>query len=170
MEALIQTDRLALRELARDDAAFILKLVNEPSWLRFIGDKGIRTLDAAASYIVEGPMRMYARHGFGLWLVLSRDGGVPLGICGLIKRDSLENVDLGFAFLPHHWRNGFALESAAATLSYAWDIVGLKRIVAIVSPDNDRSVHLLDKLGFRYEKRIALDGADEVSLYAIDAR
>ena len=156
-----------MRELSRDDAAFILELVNEPSWLRFIGDKGIRTLEAARTYIVDGPMRMYARHGFGLWLVVLREGSVPLGICGLIKRDSLDDVDLGFAFLPRHWRNGYALESAAAALSYGREVVGLKRIVAIASPDNDRSARLLGKLGFRCEKRIALGDADEVDLFAI---
>jgi RimJ/RimL family protein N-acetyltransferase len=166
----LQTERLVLRELQRRDASFILALVNEPSWLRFIGDKGVRTLEDAVNYIAEGPARMYARHGFGLWLVELREGSAPVGLCGLVKRESLPDVDVGFAFLSAHWCNGYAFESATAVVSYARDVLGLRRIVAIASPDNDRSARLLAKLGFRYERRLRLPGAaDLVALHAIGA-
>ncbi len=163
----IETERLILRCLGTDDAAFIFRLVNEPSWLQYIGDKGIRTLQDAENYIRSGPVEMYGRLGFGLYLVELRDGGEPLGICGLIKREALEFVDLGFAFLPDHWRKGYAYEAAAAALSYGRNVLGLARILAIVSPDNHPSSRLLEKLGFRFERMVAL-GSDkeELRLYA----
>ena len=162
------TARLILRELNADDAAFILQLLNEPAWLRFIGDRGIRSLDAARDYILQGPMAMYRRHGFGLWLVERREGNVPVGICGLIKRDSLEDVDLGFAFLSSYWRQGYAFESAVGTISYGKNDLQLPKIVAVVSPDNEGSVRLLEKLGFSFERVVRLsDGAPETRLYAL---
>src|SRR3982750_718510 len=123
----LETDRLILRHLAPEDAEFILRLLNEPSWLRFIGDKGIRTLEDARSYILKGPVEMYARLGFGLYLVELKEGLVPTGLCGLIKRDSLKDVDIGFAFLPEYWGRGYAYESAAAVMTYGRDALGLKR-------------------------------------------
>ncbi len=143
------------------------ELMNEPAWRRFIGDRGIRTAEAAQNYIVSGPMAMYARLGFGLWLVELRAGGIPIGICGLIKRDSLADIDLGFAFLSAHWRNGYAFESAAATLAHGKKKFGLRRVVAIMSADNVASGRLLEKLGFRFERMIrpASDAA-EVKLFA----
>ena len=163
----IETERLILRWLGSDDAAFIFRLVNEPSWLKYIGDKGIRTLQDAENYIRSGPCEMYDRLGFGLYLVELRDGGEPLGICGLIKRESLEFVDLGFAFLPDHWRKGYAYEAAVGAMSYGRDVLGLARIVAIVSRDNHPSSKLLEKLGFRFERMVALDsGKEELKLYA----
>src|SRR4051812_9652402 len=112
------TDRLLLRWLDGADAAFILELVNEPSWIRFIGNKGITTLDDAQRYIRDGPVEMYAQMGFGLYLVESKEIGEPIGICGLIKRDALEDVDIGFAFLPRFRGKGYAFESAAAVMAY----------------------------------------------------
>ena len=165
---ILETDRLNFRELDAHDAAFILQLVNEPAWLRFIGDRDVRTLEAAQAYIVNGPVKMYGRFGFGLWLVELREGNVPIGICGLIKRDSLEDIDLGFAFLAVHWKKGYAFESAVATMSYGTRVLGLKRIVAILSPDNVASSRLLGKLGFCFERVIRLsDTAPEVELYAV---
>ena len=163
----LQTERLVLRWLSGDDAAFILQLVNEPSWLKYIGDKGVRTLEDAANYIRTGPAAMYRRLGFGLYLVELRDSGEPLGICGLIKRESLEDVDLGFAFLPDFWGKGYAYEAAAAATAYGRNILGLSRIVAIVSPDNHRSGKLLEKLGFHFEQMTAAgpDGK-RLKLYA----
>ena len=157
----LRTERLILRWLSTDDAAFIFRLVNEPSWLKYIGDKGVRTLQDAANYISNGPVEMYGRLGFGLYLVESRDGGEPLGICGLIKRESLQDVDLGFAFLPSFWRKGYAYEAAAATMSYGKNVLGLSRIVAIVSQDNHPSSKLLEKLGFRFERLVALNSDEE---------
>lgn len=163
---ILQTERLTLRELSTDDAPFILGLVNEPSWLQFIGDRGIRTVEAARDYIAQGPMAMYARLGFGLWLVELKDGLTPIGLCGLIKRDTLADVDIGFAFLPRYWGQGYAYESAAATLSYGVRQCGMKRVLAIVSPGNVPSDRLLGKLGFSFERMIRLsDESPEIKLY-----
>lgn len=153
---ILETDRLRLRHLSPDDAGFILELVNEPAWLRFIGDRGIRTLDDAQNYIRNGPMESYSRFGFGLYLVGLKADGSPLGICGLIKRETLPDVDLGFAFLPNFWGQGYATEAASAALVFAQNTLGLKRIVAITHPDNDRSVRVLEKLGLRFERMIQL--------------
>jgi len=142
-----------------DDAAFILKLVNDPDWLRFIGDRGVRNLEDARQYIRKGPVDMYARLGFGLYLTELKDGRVPAGICGLIKRDTLDDVDLGFAFLPEFRGKGYAGEAASAALAYGRDVLGLPRILAITSPDNDRSIRLLDRLGFQFERTARL-GSD----------
>ena len=163
----LETPRLVLRRLHAGDAAFILELVNDPSWLRFIGDKGIKTVEAARGYIERGPMAMYARHGFGLWLAQVKADGEAAGICGLIKRDTLPDVDIGFAFLPRHRARGYAYEASAATLAYARDVLRLERVVAIASPDNERSTRLLEKLGLRLEKTMRFDGdAHPVNLFA----
>jgi RimJ/RimL family protein N-acetyltransferase len=169
MEKILETDRLILRRLSIDDDEFILGLVNDPLWLRFIGDRGVHTLADARDYILKGPVAMYARLGFGLYLVERKSDGIPMGICGLIKRDALEDVDLGFAFLPEYRAQGYAYESAAAVLAYGQSVFSLKRIVAITSPDNDRSAKLLEKLGFTFEKMIQLpDDEGEVKLFALD--
>jgi RimJ/RimL family protein N-acetyltransferase len=166
----LETDRLNLRWLSTDDAEFILELLNDPSFQRFIGDKGVRNLDDARNYILNGPVDMYNRLGFGLYLTELKESGVPIGICGLIKRDSLEDVDIGFAFLPKFWAKGYAYESAAAVMAYGKTVLGLKRIVAITSPDNYASGRLLEKLGLRFERMIRLSkDASEVRLYAFDA-
>lgn len=144
-----ETERLLLRRLEPEDAPFILELVNEPGWLRFIGDRNVHDLDGARRYMEEGPRALYARLGFGLYCVTAKDG-MPLGMCGLIKRDTLEDVDLGFAFLARHHGHGYAREAAAATLEHARRDHGLTRLAAITDPDNARSIHLLESLGFRY--------------------
>lgn len=161
-----ETDRLRLRRLVLDDAPFILRLVNEPSWLRFIGDRGVHNLDEARQYITGGPQRLYAAYGFGLFLVESRAEGQPLGLCGLIKRDTLPDVDIGFAFLPEHWGQGYAREAAAATLRYARERHGLARVVAITSLDNTASGRVLETVGMRFEGTLRLEaGSDEVRHY-----
>jgi RimJ/RimL family protein N-acetyltransferase len=162
-----QTERLRLRWLDASDSAFILELVTEPSWIRYIGDKGVKTLQDAERYLENGPIEMYRVLGFGLYAVELKENGAPIGICGLIKREALVDVDLGFAFLPRFWANGFALESASAVMQYGKSAFGLSRIVAIVSHDNDRSVKLLEKLGFCLEGTVRLQPAcDELKLYA----
>ena len=163
----LETDRLILRWLSTDDAGFILELLNDPSWLQFIGDRGVRTLEEARDYILKGSLEMYARQGFGLYLTELKESGDPLGICGLIKRDSLEDVDIGFAFLPRFWGKGYAYESASALMAYGKDVLGLKRIVAITSPDNHRSARLLERLGLRFERMIRLPGnTQDIRLFA----
>jgi len=152
-----------------DDAAFVLQLLTEPSWLRFIGDRGVRTLDDARAYIMNGPLEMYRRLGFGLYVVELKASGVPIGMCGLVKREFLEDIDIGYALLSPYWSKGFAYEAASAVMVYGKEVLGLKRIVAITSTDNDRSVRLLEKLGLRYEGMVEYPGDDrEVRLFAIE--
>jgi RimJ/RimL family protein N-acetyltransferase len=153
---IVATDRLRLRLLSLDDAPFILELVNDPSWLEFIGDKGVRNENDARTYLAKGPLDMYARLGFGLYLVELRDGAIPIGICGLIKRDSLDDVDIGFAFLPEFRGKGYAQESALAVLALARSKLAMTRIVAITSPRNRRSIRLLQKLGLTLEQEVDL--------------
>jgi RimJ/RimL family protein N-acetyltransferase len=152
------TDRLVLRRLTADDAPFVLEQVNEPSFIRNIGDRGVRTLDDARAYIANGPVAMYARHGFGLYLVTLEGKATPIGVCGLLKRDTLEDVDIGFAFLPRYWGHGYALEAASAVMAYGRDVLGIKRIVAITSLDNEPSIKLLKKLGLTFDRMIRLPG------------
>jgi RimJ/RimL family protein N-acetyltransferase len=162
----IETERLVLRRLNADDAEFIVKLLNQPSFLRFIGDKEVRNNVDAVRYIQTGPVASYERFGFGLYLVELRETKVPIGMCGLLKRDSLPDIDIGFAFLPDYWSQGYAFESAAAVLSYGRKVLGLERIVAITSLDNDASIKLLEKLGLKFERLIKLSPDDsEVRLF-----
>lgn len=163
----LETDRLLLRRLTTDDAGFILELLNEPSFIRFIGDKGVRTLDEAREYIRNGPVDSYQRHGFGLYLTALKEGVVPVGICGLLKRESLEDVDVGFAFLPRFWSRGYAFEAASAVTDYARSHLGLNRLVAITNPDNDASIRVLEKLGLRFERMVRLsEDSSEIKLFA----
>ena len=163
---ILETPRLVLRRLHAGDAAFIFELVNDPSWLRYIGDKGVKSVEDARGYIERGPMAMYERLGFGLWVVEVKASGAAAGICGLIKRDTLPDVDIGYAFLPRHRAQGYAFEAAAATLDYARHVLGLARIVAITSPGNERSSRLLEKLGLRLERSLRFSGDHEVNLFA----
>jgi len=165
----IETNRLILRRLLIEDADFILELVNEPSWLRFIGDKGVRSIADARDYILKGPVASYERFGFGLYLAELKDDRTPIGICGLIKRESLKDVDLGFAFLPKYWGNGYAYESASALMAYGKNALGLYRIVAVTTPDNHSSIKVLEKVGFKFEQMVRLSvDAPEVKLFAHD--
>lgn len=167
--SVLETDRLVLRRLSPDDAEFVLRLLNEPSFLRFVGDRGIRTLEDARNYIRNGPMASYERFGFGLYLTLLKDGEIPIGICGLLKRDTLKDVDVGFAFLPEFWGKGYAFESAAAVMDYGRKAFGLKRIVAITSLENDPSAKVLEKLGFGLEGVVRLSkNGEEVKLFGAE--
>ena len=161
MTRILETERLTLRELNERDAAFILELLNEPGWLRFIGDRGIRSEVGAREYIVNGPVAMYRRLGFGLYAVVRKADGIAIGVCGLIKRDTLDDVDIGFAFLERHGEMGYAFEAAEAVMARAREVLGLKRVVAITSVDNEKSIRLLQKIGLRFEKLIRLAGDDE---------
>ncbi|WP_140634858.1 GNAT family N-acetyltransferase [Methylibium rhizosphaerae] len=163
----LETPRLTLRRLAEGDDAFILELLNEPGWLRYIGDKGVRCLDDARRYISQGPMAMYERVGFGLWLVQRTADGVPLGICGLIRRDGLDDVDIGFAFLARYGSMGYAHEAASACMAHAREVLRLPRVVAITVAGNQASIRLLEKLGLRFEREINLPHSGEpLRLYA----
>jgi RimJ/RimL family protein N-acetyltransferase len=158
----LETERLILRHFNLDDAPFVLTLLNEPSFLQYIGDKKVRTIDDARQYITNGPRASYERHGFGLYRVELADSNTPIGMCGLLKRDELPDPDIGFAFLPDYWNKGFAFEAATAVLNYAREQLKLHRVLAIVNPDNDASIKLLEKLGLRFER---MNG--EVKLYAL---
>ncbi len=147
-QPIVETDRLTLRRIHTGDAAFLLVLLNDPAFLQFVGDKGVRTLADAETYVRTGPIESYARFGFGLLLVTLRDDGAPIGICGLLQRDMLDAPDLGFALLPEFRRNGYAAEAAAAVLEWGGAQRGIHRILAIVQPENARSIELLHRLGF----------------------
>lgn len=160
------TNRITLRKLTQNDAAFILELLNDPAFIRFIGDRNVRTLEDAANYL-KGPLESYERNGFGLWMVENKVG-IPLGICGLIKRETLPHVDIGYAFLPEFRSQGLAFEAARATLDFARDTLKISRVLAIVTPDNERSIRLLTKLGLKFERMIVMPNDEiELKLFAI---
>lgn len=164
-----ETGRLRVRRIELSDALFIEGLLNQPSFLRFIGDRGVRSREDAERYIGDGPQASYERHGFGLWLVVRRDLEEPIGMCGLLRRETLPEPDLGFAYVPSAWGLGFGREAARGALDHARDVVGLRRLLAITSPDNERSGHLLESVGFRRGGLVRLaPGAEELRLYDCD--
>jgi len=166
----LETERLLLRWVELDDAGFIMRLVQEPAWKRYIGDRNVNTPEEARAHVEKSYRGMYARLGFGLNLVADRATGEPHGICGLLKRDSLEDVDLGFAFLESSWGRGYAFEAAAAVMAREPARRGLTRVAAITAPGNAASIRLLGKLGFRFDRETALGvGKPAVNLYLWEA-
>lgn len=155
---IIETERLIIRHLEAKDAEFILELLNEPAFIHFIADRGVRTTEDALNYIANGPVASYKQFGFGLFLVELRDSGTPIGMCGLLKRDTLEDVDIGYALLERYWSKGYAYEAAAAVLDYGYNVLHIPRIIAITAPDNEASGRLLEKIGLKFEKLIHLPG------------
>lgn len=156
-----KTSRLTLRQLQLSDAAFALRLYNEPSFLQHIGDKGIRTIADAEKNLQQGAMASYAQHGYGMWLVENLQGDA-IGLCGLIKRDFLTETDLGYAYLPEYFGQGYAYEAASAVLAYAAKHTALKTLVAIVSPDNLASKSLLEKLGFAQDGQVLVPDKNQM--------
>ena len=166
---ILETERLILRQFTAEDAEFILELVNEPAFIQNIGDRGVRSVPDAIRYIETGPVASYARFGFGLYLVELKESGESIGMCGLIKRDSLDDVDIGYAFLPKFWSKGYAVESALAVKEYGRNVIGLKRILGITDPANEGSIRVLEKIGLKFEKMIRLSADDiELKLFAAD--
>lgn len=163
---MIDTKRLTLRPLTLDDASFYLRLLNDPSFLENIGDKGVRDLDGAREAMQAGPIAMQAQLGYSLWMVIRKEDGASIGMCGLIKRDTLPDTDIGYAYLPAYWGQGYAWEAASAAMAYGRDVVGLPRLLGIVSPGNTASAELLKKLGMHYVER--LDMEKETDLYRIE--
>jgi ribosomal-protein-alanine N-acetyltransferase len=162
-----ETARLRLRHLTGADAAFILELLNEPDFIRNIGDREVRTLDDARRYIQQGPVTSYSQHGFGLFLVELRDGGMAIGICGLLKRDYLADADVGFALRESFRGQGYAFEAAAAVMQLGQQALGLGRIVALTSPHNHPSMSLLRRLGLQFERAIRIpDRSRDTWLFA----
>lgn len=163
----LQTDRLLLEHFSFEDCEFILRLLNEPSFIENIGDKGVRDLEGARAYLRDGPMASYVANGFGLFRVGLKESGDCIGMCGLISREILDDVDIGYGFLPEFWGQGYAFESAAAVMRYGREQLGFKRIVAVVSPGNTSSVKLLQKLGMRQSGKIRMaDNEPEIDLFA----
>ena len=164
---LTQTDRLTLRELEPADAEFIHAVLNDADFLANVGDRGVRTVEDAAAYIESGPRASYARHGFGLWAVVLRDGQALAGICGLLRRETLDAPDVGFAFLPEFRGRGYATEAAGAALAWGKESLGLRRVLAIVQQGNIVSMRVLEKLGMSMERRTRLvETGPELLVYA----
>lgn len=167
---MLETERLLISKLSYDDCAFIFELVNEPAFRRYIGDRGVRTLDDARAYLRNGPIDSYTNNGYGLFRVCRRGATTPIGICGLVKRDHFEHPDLGFTFLEKHWANGYAYESSCAVISHARQQLGLSCLIAIASRDNRNSLALLEKLGFRFEKMVQMPGeTKDICRYALNS-
>lgn len=163
MKIITQTDRLTLRELTVDDAEFICEILNTPKFLQYIGDRQVRTVDQAAGFIENRYRQSYVDHGFGLYAVELKDG-TTVGMCGYVRRESLDGPDIGFAFLPEYERLGYGYESASAMLTYGRDKLGFTTIRAITSMENDASGLLLEKLGFSFDSLIDSD-AESLKLY-----
>jgi ribosomal-protein-alanine N-acetyltransferase len=169
MESVLVTPRLQLRRLSSGDAALMLELMNEPPYYENIGDRGVRSAADARRYIEEKYISSYETHGYGLYLVELKDGLVPVGICGLVRRKTLDHPDVGFATLQRHWSKGYALEAARATLDFARGSLGLPFVYGVVTPKNARSIRLLERLGLRYQRTIEAQGNSPDSLlYGIE--
>lgn len=167
--SVIETERLNLREMSSADAGFVLEVLNDPGFIRFVGDRGVRTVEDAARYIEERFVESYRQNGFGLWLAEAKDGGLPVGMCGLVTRKELNVVEVGYAFLPPFRGKGYACEAAAAAARYAREALGLPRLYAITDPDNAVSIRVLEKLGMKLERRVRLAGEEsEVNLFSTE--
>jgi RimJ/RimL family protein N-acetyltransferase len=169
-EVVLETERLQLSRLNPDaDAAFMLAILNEPSFIQFVADRGVRTVEAARDYILNGAFASYAKNGFGLYRVALKATGEPIGVCGLILREGLDDPDIGYSFLPPYWGRGYATEAATAVLAQAREVFGLRRVVAIVSQDNERSINVIERIGMHYKRLFRLpNDAEDLKLFAID--
>jgi RimJ/RimL family protein N-acetyltransferase len=162
----LDTPRLVLRRLDFDDAPFLVSLLNQPSFIANIGDRGVRNVEGAHRYLREGPLAMYDRYGFGLWHVARKSDGSDIGMCGLLKRDNLPDVDVGYAYLPEFWGLGYAVEAAAATLAHGARKFGLGRVIGVVSQGNSSSIRVLEKIGMQFERMFPMHpGEPDVRLY-----
>ena len=169
MKYIFETERLRVREFNTGHTAFIIELLNTPGWLEFIGDRNVRTEEQARSYLENGPMKSYRENGFGLYMVETKQTNIPVGMCGILKRDTLDHPDIGFAFLPQHAGLGYAKEIAKATLNYADSALNMARLLAITKPNNRRSIRLLESIGFTYSGTFQTkDETDHLLLYQVD--
>jgi len=153
-----ETSRLKIRQLTVDDAAFVLRLTNEPSTIENIGDKGLRTIDDAEQFILEGPWTEQHDQGYGQFAIELKTDNELIGVCGILYRTKLELTDVGFALLPAFWRQGFAFEAASAVMDYGHDVLGVYNITGLTSDSNMASISLLEKLGMRYQKMVSMSG------------
>lgn len=164
---ILETERTILREVTTGDAEFILDLLNQPSFIKYIGDRGVRTVSEAIDYIESRFAESYEKFGFGMWAVELKETGTPMGICGFVRRDSLPDADIGFAFLPQYCSQGYAFESADASMDYGKNVLSLRRVLAITSQDNESSGRLLEKINFKFERLIKLPhDAEELKLFS----
>lgn len=164
MDSILTTERLTLREFTPGDAAFILQLLNTESWIRYIGDRNVHSIADAEAYLQNGPISSYRQHGYGLWLVSLNDQDIPVGTCGIIKRDTLDHPDIGFAFLPEYTGKGLAQECAAATVYFAFESLHLSELWAITLPDNRNSIRLLERIGLSLQEEIPWPQTNEMLL------
>lgn len=165
----LETDRLEIRKLELDDAGFMLDLLNQPSFHQFIGDRGVRTLEEARTYIEDRAFAAYEKNGFGPFAVVLKTDGRVIGIVSVLDRDELDHVDIGFAFLPDSWQQGFATEATSAVMDFAFQDLGLEKIIAITQPDNIASIKTLDKMGLSFAGMTRLGDEDiDLLLYAIE--
>jgi RimJ/RimL family protein N-acetyltransferase len=165
-----ETSRLVLSKITVDDAPFILELMNSPGWLTYIGDRNVKTVEEAATYIQNNQLKVYETHGFGYYKVqLKADKLKSIGSFGLLKREVLEHVDIGFSLLPEYHGQGFGLEGSTAIMNLAKNTFNIKTVCAITLPENKPSIHLLEKLGLSYQKRVKpFDNDEELLLFAKD--
>jgi RimJ/RimL family protein N-acetyltransferase len=167
MVTVLETERLTLTRLSYDDCDFIVELLNEPEFRRFIGDKEVRSRDDAREYLRKGPIGSYECHGYGMFLVRNKSDNAPMGMCGLVKREAFDTPDIGFAFLRRYWAKGYAVEAAIAVLEYGKNILQLPRIIAIVDPDNEASIRLVEKLGMTFASMVRMPGeSKDINMYA----
>ena len=164
MKTIIETERLRLREFTLDDTAFIITLLNSAGWIEFIGDRNVKTTAEAITYLENGPLKIYKNHGFGFWMVEHKHDKKPMGMCGILKRDTLDFPDLGFCFLPEYFGNGYAYESADAALQIARESFHIETICAITLANNTASIKLLEKLGLQFISTISFPDNDETLL------
>ncbi len=167
VEYIIETERLKLRKLTYEDSDFLLELLNSPAWLRYIGDKNVHTTQDAHKYLRDGPMQSYILNGFGLSMVELKTDNIPIGVCGLIKREFLSIPDLGFAYLPQFHGKGFAHEMAQAILKHAKEILNISTVGAFTLESNLKSIHLLKKLGFTYIRNITIPTGEKYQLFEV---
>ncbi len=169
MKIIVETERLVIRQYTIGDTDFIINLLNQPSFIENIGDRGIRTKQDAESYLQKNILDSYQKHGFGLSMVELKDSQIPIGMCGILKRDTLEHPDLGYAFLPKYCGKGYAREAALKLMQSVKELYGLEKVLAITKSDNKNSIKLLEKVGFRFEGMVdAVEGQPESMLFEID--
>ncbi len=166
---ILETERTILREIVETDAEFILDLLNQPTFIKYIGNRNVKT-PAKAREVIENRYRQsYRDFGFGLYIVELKETNMPIGFCGFVKRDFLPDADIGFAFLPQFEKKGYAFESADALMKYGRDVLSLKRVLAITTKDNESSQRLLEKLNFKFERMIKVPSdAEELNLFSSD--
>ena len=161
---ILETKRLTFSRLTLADAAFMLELMNEPAFIEFVADRGLRTEADAARYLSEKILPAYERLGYGFYRVNLKESQAAIGICGLVKRDTLDDADIGFAILQRFCGKGYAYEAAVAVMDYGHTVLGLARICGVTAPDNQTSIHLLEKLGLKFQRKFHLPGYGSESL------